>query len=80
MSDEQLADLLPEIVALAGRADKAIMEVYAGDDFGETAKADNTPLTKADLASHRIITEALGQLTLAFPVLSEESPAMSYET
>jgi len=80
VSDEQLADLLPEIVALAGRADKAIMEVYAGDDFGETAKADNTPLTKADLASHRIITEALGQLTLAFPVLSEESPAMSYET
>lgn len=80
MSDEQLANLLPQIVALAGQADKAIMEVYAGDDFGTTAKADNSPLTKADLASHHIITEALGQLTPDFPVLSEESPETPYDT
>ena len=80
MNDKQLADLLPEIVALAGRAGRAIMGVYVQDDFGTIAKADDSPLTKADLASHRIITEALGQLTPDIPVLSEESPDTSYET
>ena len=56
------------------------MGVYVQDDFGTIAKADDSPLTKADLASHRIITEALGQLTPDIPVLSEESPDTSYET
>tara|TARA_B100001971_G_C18209436_1_gene549694 strand:- start:166 stop:966 length:801 start_codon:yes stop_codon:yes gene_type:complete len=80
MTDEQLADLLPQVIALARQAGKAIMDVYAGDNFGTTFKADNSPLTKADLASHRIITETLGRLAPCFPVLSEESPDTSYET
>ncbi len=79
INDKQLVDFLPEIVALAERAGKAIMEVYSGGDFGTTAKADSSPLTKADLASHHIITEVLGQLTPAFPILSEESPETSYD-
>tara|TARA_B100000315_G_scaffold252046_1_gene288022 strand:+ start:78 stop:878 length:801 start_codon:yes stop_codon:yes gene_type:complete len=79
IDDKQLADLLPQIIALARQAGKAIMEVYAGDDFEKTVKADSSPLTKADLASHRIITETLEKLPPNFPVLSEESPAESYE-
>ncbi|MEE4108027.1 MAG: 3'(2'),5'-bisphosphate nucleotidase CysQ [Halieaceae bacterium] len=37
-------------------------------------KADRSPLTAADLASHRIISEGLRRLAPSVPVLSEESP------
>ena len=35
-------------------------------------KADESPITAADLASHRIIMEGLRALTRDIPVLSEE--------
>ncbi len=40
---------------------------------GSTAKADQSPLTEADLASHRLIVERLERLTPEIPVISEES-------
>jgi 3'(2'), 5'-bisphosphate nucleotidase len=43
-------------------------------------KADRTPLTEADLASHRIIVDGLNALTPDIPVLSEESPASDIES
>jgi 3'(2'), 5'-bisphosphate nucleotidase len=39
------------------------------------SKDDDSPLTRADLASHRILTEGLQTATPDWPVLSEESPA-----
>lgn len=36
-------------------------------------KADESPLTKADLASHQLLVDGLGSLTPSLPVLSEES-------
>lgn len=79
LNDKYLAELLPSIVVIARRAGQAIMEVYAQNDFGTIAKSDDSPLTKADLASHKIITELLDTLTPSFPVLSEESPDAPYE-
>lgn len=49
------------------------MEIYAAPNTAVASKADQSPLTAADLASHRIICAALLQLTPAYPVLSEES-------
>jgi 3'(2'), 5'-bisphosphate nucleotidase len=60
------------VIALAGEAAAAILEVYAGD-FAVTCKDDASPLTAADLAAHRVIVAGLGQLTPGVPVLSEES-------
>ena len=40
-------------------------------------KADNSPLTAADLAAHQLIEHALQQLTATIPVLSEESDDIS---
>ena len=37
-----------------------------------------SPLTSADLASHRLITESLKKLTPDIPVLSEESSEIPY--
>jgi 3'(2'), 5'-bisphosphate nucleotidase len=46
---------------------------YYGQDIPVEAKADDSPLTLADQASHRLITAALAALTPDIPVLSEES-------
>jgi 3'(2'), 5'-bisphosphate nucleotidase len=66
------SQLLPDVVALAHRAGEAILEVYAGE-FDVTLKGDDSPLTVADLRSHRIIAAGLAQLTPTVPVISEEA-------
>ena len=53
-------------------AGKAIMEIYETDDFGVEVKADNSPLTKADKASNRIIVDMLREEFPEYAILSEE--------
>ena len=43
-------------------------------------KADDSPLTKADLAANAIIVEELEKLAPQYPILSEEEKHQSYET
>ncbi|HEX7342010.1 MAG TPA: 3'(2'),5'-bisphosphate nucleotidase CysQ [Rhodanobacteraceae bacterium] len=76
-------DDLPSLEAvceLARRAAAAILEVYARDDFDVRQKGDQSPLTAADLASHRIIVDGLRALTSDIPVLSEESAGIDWAT
>lgn len=73
MSALEPAALLERVVAIARRAGEEILEVYASQDAGASTKADNSPLTLADLRAHRVIVEALQALTPEIPVLSEES-------
>jgi 3'(2'), 5'-bisphosphate nucleotidase len=63
---------------LARRAGAAILEVYAGS-FAVEHKSDHSPLTAADMASHRVIEEGLRALTPDIPVLSEESASIGWE-
>ena len=65
-------DLVEPVVALARAAGDAIMEVYA-TDFDVQAKDDDSPLTQADMASHRVIVAGLEELTPDTPIISEES-------
>lgn len=58
-------------IGLAREAGDAILAVYARD-FSVETKDDDSPLTQADLASHRIIVEGLRRLAPDIPVLSEE--------
>ena len=71
-------DYVEPVVALAQQAGRAILEVYA-TDFDVDNKDDNSPLTKADLASHTIISAGLAELSPSLPIISEESglPAFS---
>ena len=71
--------LLDEAVELAVRAGNAIMAIYEGAECAVTAKADDSPLTAADLASHDVILEGLGRIAPEWPVLSEESEGTPYE-
>jgi 3'(2'), 5'-bisphosphate nucleotidase len=66
------------VIALAQAAGEAIMEVYSRD-FGVEHKDDRSPLTEADLASHKLIAAGLAQLTPEIPLLSEESVERPWE-
>jgi 3'(2'), 5'-bisphosphate nucleotidase len=64
--------LLPRVLALVREAGRAVMDVYGSREHGLQLKADDSPVTHADLASHRILADGLGKLTPSWPILSEE--------
>jgi len=78
--DRSISDLLPAVRKLAERAGQAILEIYEDPAaFGTEAKDDGSPLTRADLASHRLLLQGLTALTPDVPVLSEESAEIDAE-
>ncbi len=70
-------DMINPIVALASDAGDRILEVYA-TDFNVQSKADESPLTQADLASNRTIVSGLQTLTPDIPIISEEDGLPSF--
>lgn len=64
-------------ITAALNAGKRILEIYKNESFDVDFKSDNSPLTKADLASHQIIVEHLNKTDI--PVLSEEGKSIPYE-
>lgn len=73
------ANYLYIAIRAAVDAGKSIMDIYNDpeSDFGIERKADNSPLTKADKAAHRLITNALS--VTPFPVLSEEGKEIPFK-
>lgn len=67
-----------ELIEITKRAGDAILEVY-GSDFEVENKADESPLTQADLAAHDIIAAGLARVTPDIPVISEESEPPDYD-
>ena len=70
--DTNAMNLVDALIDLARRAGVAIMQVYAGE-FEVQTKADASPLTAADLRSHRLIVDGLRRLTPDLPIISEEA-------
>jgi len=68
-----------QLLDIARAAGQAILEVYH-QDFAVEQKGDDSPLTAADLASHRIIMQGLAELEPDTPVLSEEGADIPYAT
>jgi len=65
-------DWLQQLCTLAESAGAEIMAVY-GTAFQATAKADQSPLTEADLRADAVIRAGLARLSPEWPVISEES-------
>ena len=65
-------DLLDAALGAARAGGRAILGHY-GRPAPHRTKADDSPLTLADLAAHRAVVEALEAATPGVPVLSEES-------
>lgn len=72
------AELREAVIALAAEAGQAVMTVYA-QDFAVEQKADDSPVTAADLLANRIIIAGLQALTPDLPVLSEESAQVGWD-
>ena len=70
--------MVEPIVALAEDAGRAILEVYS-TDFEVQSKEDASPVTQADLASHRWIEAGLKSLTPDIPIISEESGLADFD-
>lgn len=69
--DEPVA-LIEPLTALAIAAGQVIVDIARGD-LGVRAKADQSPLTAADLAADRVIAEGLARLARGMAVISEET-------
>ena len=63
--------LLAGVIALAHAAGDAILPFWRAD-VAVTAKADDSPVTAADLAAHHVLLDGLTALAPDIPVLSEE--------
>lgn len=72
---------LSKLLNIARKASAAasieILSIYESGNFSIEAKEDSSPLTKADKAAHRIITEYLEETEI--PILSEEGSHLPYE-
>ena len=69
---ECLTELVCQVCGLATQAGEKIMRFY-GNGADISYKADASPLTAADEASHRFLMGALQELLPEAPVISEES-------
>jgi 3'(2'), 5'-bisphosphate nucleotidase len=72
-----LASLIEPVQKIAQEASRRILEIYASS-FSINIKADQSPVTAADLASHDCIIGGLKALTPDIPVLSEEASDVSF--
>lgn len=66
------------VTNLAIQAGDKILEYYK-EPIQIEAKSDNSPLTQADLAAHKIISDGLEKITPNIPVISEEGGIADYE-
>ncbi len=69
---------LESTIRIARSAGEKILEYYESE-LSVIAKADNTPLTEADLAANQIIIDQLQQITPDIPILTEESCGIPFE-
>lgn len=70
--------LLPVAKLAAKKGALEILKIYESGDFSIEAKADDSPLTLADRASHKAIVAELEKTGI--PILSEEGSQIPYET
>lgn len=74
---QQLETLCSEVEQIARQAGQAILELYRSGQYKKQLKEDETPVTSADYAAHRILMDKLTELTPNCPVLSEEQADIS---
>lgn len=79
MDVKHRGQLIDPLITLAEAAGERIMRVYQRD-FAVETKADESPLTEADRASHDHILARLRELTPTLPVLSEEGALPGYDS
>lgn len=69
---------IQSLVQIAQEAGDVIMEIYSRD-FSVEYKADDSPLTEADQASHEVIVKGLQANWPEIPILSEEGRDIAHQ-
>ncbi len=72
MRQIDLDALIKQLLPIARSAGDAIMAIYASGSTEVQHKEDASPVTKADLAAHRVLAAQLAPLLPDCPVVSEE--------
>lgn len=73
----ELEPIARSVLEIARAAGSEILTIY-DSDFAVETKADDSPLTAADQAAHKLIVNALENLTPEIPVWSEESAGIEF--
>ncbi|MDN5204039.1 3'(2'),5'-bisphosphate nucleotidase CysQ [Fulvivirgaceae bacterium BMA10] len=73
---------IQNLIKIARKAGNEILRIYNDENASTVVdhKDDNSPLTLADKASHKVIEEGLTKLYPNIPIISEEGNDISYET
>ena len=75
-STADIDDFVAHLLAITRDAERVVLGYYNNLQHEDvTHKADDSPVTAADHASHDLLLAALQQLTPEIPILSEESAA-----
>jgi 3'(2'), 5'-bisphosphate nucleotidase len=69
--------MLPQLVGLCRRAGREILRIY-DSNFEVQRKADESPLTLADLRANAVLVNGLKALTPHIPILSEEGSDIAF--
>lgn len=69
MDHAKLSSTLRKLAILGGQE---IMRIYGQDDFNVETKADDSPVTAADLAADRVISDGLRAAFPDLPLITEE--------
>lgn len=77
MMQSNWSPLAVKALEAALEAGQQILSIYTSGDLEVQLKGDDSPLTRADLASHAVIKRHL--VDTGIPVLSEEGRAIPYE-
>lgn len=80
MNTQQIKQLIEKLIPVSQEAGEAILTYYMNEDRGIQKKEDDSPITKADLASNQIICSALEEIAPEIPIVSEENDHIPYET
>ena len=70
-----MGEMLDRLVGIAKDAGALILDIYARQDVGVTAKGDGSPVTLADEAAEALILSALAEHFPDIPVVAEEAVA-----
>ena len=73
-----MPSLLESVIDIAVKAGKATLEFYH-EGVDVSLKDDQSPITEADLASHRIIARGIKKLDPQTPLISEEGDIPDYD-
>jgi 3'(2'), 5'-bisphosphate nucleotidase len=77
--DKDYSHYLPDVIEIARAAGQLILDIYEKKQYEAFTKADETPVTTADIAAHKLIVQRLTELTPSIPVLSEEDADIALE-